>query len=239
MIRTLLFDLDGTLLHVDMDFFLQHYFKALTAALAPYMPPELFMKKLWDSTEAMIQNTDPEKTNKNVFMENFFDTQEYRTEELFPVFDRFYREEYGHLQKYTKKKPEALPLLRRARELNFELVIATNPVFPEAAVRHRLAWAGIDSLEYLLVTTYENMHYCKPNLHYYREILAKIGRGPKECLMVGNDVHDDMVAGRLGIGTFLVDDFLVNHRSKEPRADWQGSLAEVGAQLEKIREEEG
>ncbi len=235
MIRTLLFDLDGTLLHVDMDYFLQHYFKALTKALAPYIPPKVFMKKLWESTEAMIRDTNPEKTNKDVFTENFFNTPKYGEEELFPVFDKFYREEYGKLHKYTKKKPEALNLLQKARELGFELVIATNPVFPRAAVDHRLTWAGVNSLEYSLVTTYENMHFCKPNLNYYQEILEKIGRRPEECIMVGNDAEDDMVAGRLGMGTYLIDDFLVNHKGNI-QVDWQGSLAALEKELSKLRD---
>ena len=239
MVRTLLFDLDGTLLDVDMEYFLDKYLKALSAALAPYIPPQTFMKKLWESTEAMIRDSNGKKTNKDVFMENFFNSPEYRREELLPVFDTFYREEYGKLEIYTKPKPEAPTVLQRARDLGFELVIATNPLFPEAAIRQRLAWAGIDSFDFALVTTYENMHFCKPKLEYYREILDRVGRKPQECIMLGNDVADDMVAGQLGMGTYLVDDFVVNGSLEQAAVDWQGSLAAVEEALINLRKREG
>ena len=236
MVRTLLFDLDGTLLHVDMNLFLKQYFKALTAALTPYIPPQTFMTKLWESTEAMIHDTNPNKTNLEVFMENFFNDPIYRKEEIFPVFNKFYREEYRHLEGYTRKKPEAFPLLQLAVGLGYELVIATNPLFPATAINQRLAWAGIDSLPYSLITSYEIMHFCKPKLQYYREVLDRIGRRPGECIMIGNDVGDDMVAGQLGMATYLVDDLLVNNRQSPIRVDWQGSLSALGTELVKIRE---
>jgi FMN phosphatase YigB (HAD superfamily) len=227
MLRTLLFDLDGTLLHVDMNYFLKQYFKALTSALADHIPPDVFMSKLWESTEAMINDTNGQKTNKEIFFENFFNSPKYKAEVLMPVFDKFYRDHYGDLQGYTKAKPEAVGLLKKAEELGFELVIATNPLFPASAIRQRLLWAGIDTFTYRLVTTYENMHFCKPKLEYYEEILAKIGRKPPECLMIGNDVEDDMVVSQLGIKTFLVDDLLINTNGRPIQVDWQGNLNDV------------
>ncbi|MBR3862194.1 MAG: HAD hydrolase-like protein, partial [Clostridia bacterium] len=63
----------------------------------------------------------------------------------------------------------------------------------------------------LLYTTYENCTYCKPSEGYYREVLAKIGCAPSECLMVGNDVTDDMVpASAVGMQVFLLTDYLIN-----------------------------
>jgi FMN phosphatase YigB (HAD superfamily) len=238
MVRTLLFDLDGTLLHVDMNFFLKNYFKALTAALAPYIPAQAFMARLWEATEAMIHDTNPDKTNREVFMENFFKDSGYQQEEILPVFEKFYREDYRHLQGCTVRKPEALPLLQAALDLGFELVIATNPLFPASAIQQRLGWAGIDALPYTLITSYEVMHFCKPKLQYYQEILDRIGRRPGECIMAGNDVGDDMVAGRLGIATYLVDDLLVNNQQSPIRVDWQGSLKDLGRELLNLRERE-
>ncbi len=227
MLRTLLFDLDGTLLHVDMNYFLKQYFKALTSALTDYMPPEVFMRKLLQSTETMINDTNDQKTNKDIFLENFFNSPKYKTEVLMPVFENFYRDNYKDLQGYTQVKPEAVTLLKKAEELGYELVIATNPLFPATAIRQRMLWAGIDGFTYSLVTTYENMHFCKPKLEYYEEILDKVGRKPAECMMIGNDVEDDMVVSRLGIKTFLVDDLLINTNGQPIRVDWQGGLDNV------------
>ena len=43
--------------------------------------------------------------------------------------------------------------------------------FPEMAIRERLAWINCHDLPFAFVTTFENMHFCKPNPQYYQEIL--------------------------------------------------------------------
>ena len=42
-ITALIFDLDGTLLDVDINVFLDHYIRALTAHVAHLVPPDLFV----------------------------------------------------------------------------------------------------------------------------------------------------------------------------------------------------
>jgi FMN phosphatase YigB (HAD superfamily) len=66
-----------------------------------------------------------------------------------------------------------------------------------------------------LVTTYENSSYCKPNPDYYREILQKINDVPENCIMVGNDVTEDMVARELGMQVFLLTDCMINKENKD------------------------
>ena len=56
----------------------------------------------------------------------------------------------------------------------------------------------------------ERMHFCKPNPAYYQEILELLGAKAEECLMIGNDVEEDMVAATLGIKTRLVTDLLIS-----------------------------
>lgn len=90
------------------------------------------------------------------------------------------------------------------------MVLATNPIFPAVATRKRVVWAGLSVNDFELVTTYENSHSCKPNPAYYREILQKIGVSSEACLMVGNDVTEDMVAKTLGMKVFLLTDCLIN-----------------------------
>ena len=56
----------------------------------------------------------------------------------------------------------------------------------------------------------ENIGYCKPNPAYYAEILRRMALVGSECLMVGNDVGEDMVAETLGMKVFLLTDCLIN-----------------------------
>ena len=46
--------------------------------------------------------------------------------------------------------------------------------------------------------------------HQAAEILEKLGCKAEDCLMVGNDVSDDMVAEKLGMKVFLLTDCLIN-----------------------------
>ena len=64
--------------------------------------------------------------------------------------------------------------------------------------------------EFEFYTTYENIYFCKPNLDYYREVLRRVGLSAEDCLMVGNDVGEDMIAAELGMKVFLLTDCLIN-----------------------------
>ncbi len=228
MLKTVLFDLDGTLLGVDMQDFLKEYFIALSKVIKPYMEEDEFLSLILTATRAMVVNNNPEKTNQEAFIETFFGDIDLKPAELMPIFDEFYRNEYLALKEVTEFLPLAPEVIDTALKHNLEIAIATNPIFPEAAITERLKWAGISRSSCSFVTTYENMHFCKPNLDYYREILHNLGRTPSECMMVGNDVDQDMAAGKLGMKTFLADKYIVNrHNRSDIQADYRGSLANL------------
>ena len=46
-------------------------------------------------------------------------------------------------------------------------------------------------------------------------MLEEIGKKPEQCIMVGNDVQEDLIAGCLGMKTYLITDYLI-HRTGEP-----------------------
>ena len=98
--------------------------------------------------------------------------------------------------------------------MGYDVALATNPIFPSIATRKRISWTGLSYDDFSLVTTYENSSYCKPNLKYYEEILNKLGYKPEECLMVGNDVVEDMIAKKLGMKVFLLPNCLINKNNE-------------------------
>jgi len=221
MLKALLFDLDGTLLDSDMEVFLPRYLEALTPRVAHLIPPEKFVAQLLRSTAVMARNTDPSKTNQQAFAEDFFPKIGCPPEVLRPIFDDFYAHDFGRLRAYTRAKPEARPIMEKVFAQGYEVVIATNPVFPRTAILQRLEWAGVADFDYKLITSYENMHFCKPRPEYYEEILAKIGRRAEECLMVGDEAMD-MAAARVGIRTFLITE----SDPGDLRPDFHGTLAD-------------
>ena len=112
--------------------------------------------------------------------------------------------------------------------------LGTNPVFPKVATMNRIKWAGLDAEDFELITTYEDNCYCKPNVDYYRTILEQFHLRPEECLMVGNDVEEDLAIRKLGVKTFLVTDTKENKKDLPIESDYQGSMEELFAFVESL-----
>ncbi|MTI80097.1 MAG: HAD family hydrolase [Firmicutes bacterium] len=226
MIKAILFDLDGTLLPMDMEVFTREYFKGLTGDFCHLYDPSDFQKYIWQATKAMVKDSRPETTNEEVFMENFFPLVNHREEELMPMFDQFYTKKFIQLDKYTNPTPLARKIVSLLADKGYKLALATNPVFPMAATSARMRWAGIDDLPWEIVTTYEHSHFCKPNPGYFAEIIEQLGIKPHQALMVGNDTMEDLVASKLGIKTYLATDCLIDRGDSPFKPDASGTLKE-------------
>jgi FMN phosphatase YigB (HAD superfamily) len=227
--RTILFDLDGTLLPIDMDNFIEKYFRMLSGHFADLYNPEHFIKAVNTATENMIRN-DGQVTNKEAFEEKFFELIELKGVREHEIWDRFY-DFYDNLFPTLKNHFEidklGYEIVEAAKAKDFNMIIATNPLFPRNAITARLEWIDLNPDDFQYITSYEHMHYCKPNVNYYREILDKTNLKPEDCVMVGNDMRDDMVAKKLGIKTFLIDDFKVKREDVSITPDWQGTRSEI------------
>ncbi len=225
-IDAILFDLDDTLLGNDMDVFLTQYFPMVSSYVASKIDQELFMKELLRSTQAMISDQDPEKTNREVFWNEFSKGTNLAQEYIEPFVNTFYEEQFGRLQKFTTIRPIASKIIQLCFDKGLKVVIATNPLFPLRAIEHRLEWAGIpvDEYGYMLVTAYENMHSAKPHRSYYLEILDFINANPERSMMVGDDWENDIVpASSLGMYTYFM---CLGNRMPE---DWQAKISGYGS----------
>jgi FMN phosphatase YigB (HAD superfamily) len=92
-----------------------------------------------------------------------------------------------------------------------------------------------------LVTHIDNMSFCKPRIEYYLEISQKINENPENCMMVGNDPVNDLIAAHTGMKTYLTDDskgadrvrvdtheILQKHQlANIPAPDFKGPLSKV------------
>ena len=141
-----------------------------------------------------------------------------------PLFDRYYRERFPALQTLTSPSPAARLAVEAAVAAGLRIAVATNPLFPAAAIEERLRWAGVADMPWDLVTTYEHMHSAKPHLSYYEEILQRLGVSAERALMVGNDVGEDLIAAELGMRTFLVEDRIINRDARPVVCDFRGPL---------------
>lgn len=228
-IKAVLFDLDGTLLPMDQESFINAYLSRIAKAMARHgYDPETLVNAIWAGTAAMIKN-DGTHNNRFVFWNTFSAIfgKDARKDE--PLFDAFYRNEFSSVQESCGFTPRSREILDKVKRLGLRTVLATNPVFPAIATHQRIKWAGLKLSDFEYITTYENASFCKPNLQYYEEILSNLGLLPEECLMVGNDVSEDMVAHRLGMQVFLLTPSLVNKKNapleQYPHGDFDALLA--------------
>ena len=86
-----------------------------------------------------------------------------------------------------------------------------------------------------MITTYENTGYCKPNPEYYLNIAERLGLEPEECLMVGNDVTEDMIASKVGINVFLLTDCLINKEREDINRYPRGSFEQLLNYIKKTK----
>ena len=234
-IKAVLFDLDGTLLPMDQDKFVEAYFKLLAAKLAPlgYEPHKL-IESVWKGTTAMIKN-DGGCRNEEAFWRVFADIYGEAAIRDKDIIDGFYTQEFNKVKELCGYDVRSRKAVELVKSLGRRAVLATNPLFPAAATRSRMSWAGLVSSDFEYYTTYENSCYCKPNPEYYKELLAKLELKAEECIMVGNDVSEDILATEsLGMKGFLLTDCLINKGSADISKYPQGSFEELEEYLLKI-----
>ena len=205
MLKAILFDLDNTLILFDEDIFYAGFIQRISRVFADIMPAEEFTERLITTIRSLKKNNG-QISNKDYFVAGFSRGYEDRLDVLWQRFQYFYEKEYDKL-KVNVSLPNSLhDVFNELLHGRFTLVLASNPLFPENVQMKRLAWAGLEHVPFTLVTHIENMTFCKPRLEYYLEICAKIRVAPENCLMVGNDPINDMIAARVGMKTYLTDD---------------------------------
>lgn len=231
-INTILFDLDGTLLKFKQTDFIEVYFKKLGKVFASIdMDVEKSIKAVWAGTKAMVLN-DGACLNHERFWEAFSQVLSLPDEKqklAESKCDEFYTKDFDEVKSVlavgsTGADNVAKRLVQDAKNKGYTVALATNPLFPECAIETRLSWIGLKPSDFTLVTHYSNSSFCKPNPGYYEEVLSKINKKPEECLMVGNNVAEDMCAKALGMEVFLVNEYIENEAGLDISEFKQGTL---------------
>jgi len=209
MLQAVLFDIDNTLILFDEIKFFQVYLPKIATVFADIFPLESFNKRIITSTQYLLNNSG-EMTNADLFMNFFCRGHENRKAEFWDRFIHFYDTEFDTFQTLVVQTPSVKELFNKLQNRSYKLVIASNPIWPASIQKKRLAWAGIENVSFELITSIENMCFCKPRLEYYHEICDKLHLSPGSCLMVGNDQDNDLVAANIGMKTFLTTDSNMN-----------------------------
>lgn len=233
-IKAVLFDLDGTLLPMDQDVFVKAYYKGISSSLAQHgYDPKQLINAIGTGVIAMIKN-DGIKSNESIFWNSFLEIFGEKGSNDQPLFEEYYKTEFQNLKSTCTVQPKTVEIVQKLKCAGIRVVLATNPIFPSIATESRIRWAGLVPEHFELYTTYENSNYSKPNPKYYIEITKQLGVTPEECLMVGNDVCDDMVAEKIGMKVFLLTDCLINKDNIDISMFPNGDFDKLSKYIDKI-----
>ena len=233
-IKCVLFDLDGTLLPMDQDVFTKSYFGLLAKKLIPFgYDGEKLVSAIGMGIKSMVKN-DGTFTNKEVFWKIFAGILGEKVYEDMPLFDAFYRNEFKGVKEVCGYTAKAAEVVQAVKDKGLRVGLATNPLFPKEATAQRIEWAELAPEDFEFYTTYDNSCHCKPNLDYYRDILKLLSLEPNECLMVGNDVAEDMITRELGMSVFLLTDCLINRKSNDISVYPHGNFDDLLAFIQEL-----
>lgn len=233
--KAIFFDLDGTLLPMDQEKFTNVYFKELSIVLAKYgIPAEELVRAVWAGTKAMVKN-DGICTNEKRFWEVFLALTGIKSETVVSECDTFYTNEFNRARAVTGENPLAVEAVKFAHGDGRTVVLATNPLFPRVGQLTRISWLGLKPEDFALITSYETDSFCKPNPAYYLSICARLDLKPEECLMIGNDVAEDMFAAtEAGLSAYLVTDCLIPAKDGRIWTGHSGKFSEMVEMLKKL-----
>lgn len=203
--KAILFDMDGTLLPMNVDEFTKKYFELLCMKVAPLqVKPDLMIKALWNGVKQMTIN-DGSVNNQEAFWKNFNEITGVEREKVEPICNDFYYNEFKEVKCCIGDNELAKKAIELAHQKAQYVILATNPLFPIGAQDTRMSFVDLNRDDFDLVTAYEDSNFCKPNPKYYEMILDKFNLKPEECLMIGNDEEEDMYPCKLlGIDTYMV-----------------------------------
>ncbi len=215
MRKAVFFDLDGTLLPLHMDEFTKTYFSLIKQS--GFI--DLFGtdgEKVFGSGIYAILNNDGALLNRDIFLKTVSAASRLDTDAIQSYMDRFYTNDFSALKSCSHVEESAVKTVAVLKSKGYRLILSTNPIFPASATNARIEWAGLDVNDFEYVSYYDNSHYCKPNLEYFKEILDHTGLKADDCYVVGNDVVEDMCAVSLGFEGFLVLDNMIGDLGKVP-----------------------
>lgn len=234
IVKAVLFDLDGTLVDVDMNLFVPVYLRRLTGYMEDRVNPVHATQSLHHAVAAMFANTDANRTLESILLEVLESELDISPEHYAACLEQFCRNDLEELRPLVTGHPLSPQLVESSLDRGWEVVLATNPIFPRAVIDARIAWGELDGEVFHHVTDYETAHFCKPNTTFFEEILDRLKIPAEACLMVGNDTLHDLSASQVGMQTCLLTPWSIRRSGTRFKANWQGRHEDLLALIESV-----
>lgn len=238
MIKAVLFDMDGTLLDINLTAFMTSYaadvsriFSAISGRSALSFSVPLVRGYL---ALASVRRRD-DLTNLELFFREFerltgVPVGDPVISDALTCYERDVLPLRGGGVVAARPMEGGLEALERVDDLGLTCALATNPSFSENCIKARMRWARIDDAPFARVSHMGNSTRLKPTARYYEEFVGALGLAPEECLMVGNDARRDFPHPDVGLRTIYVG------HARPRRAVWSGHMRDLARELPAIVE---
>ena len=240
MLKAIVFDMDETLLSINLNTFIFRYFTDMTSIVSDIGRRSKVSVAAGLGSILVDLNANHRRGTDNRTNLDFFDTEIERrcgVRTADPVVaDAIEYYEREILPGINDRRIDAHPMpgaheaLAAVRERGLRCALLTNPSFTRATIECRMGWGELMDEPFELVTHMGNATRCKPDPTYYLEQLQAMGLEPHEVLMVGNDPKRDFPTPFCGIQTAYVG------RGKPERATWCGTMEDFARNLDDVIE---
>ena len=234
---TVLFDLDDTLINNNAEQFTRVYLGLLGKHLQEKVDAKIMIPALLEGTRQMVEKTSVSGTLEETFDNSFYTAIHIEKQQVASKIEDFYENIFPLLQPQTSPRPHAVEVVRDCLARGWQVAVATNPLFPIAAVYHRLNWAGLNAskIPFKAITSFDTYHFAKPQPAYFAEVAARIGAYDHPVVMIGNDLKDDIIpAGQAGLPVFWLTESSDPLPDGLPAGSRSGKMEEIIPWLEVI-----
>ena len=228
MLKAVVFDMDETLLSINLNAFILRYFKDVSSMLADIGRRSRGGTMARLGTILVDLNANRRRGTDNRTNLAFYQEEVERRcgiclsdpliYEAFTYYEREVLPFKNDDMINAKAMPGAHAALQAVQDAGLRCALFTNPSFPQDAIECRMGWGELTDAPFELVTHMGNATRCKPDATYYLEQLQVMGLEPHEVLMVGNDPKRDFPSPDCGIQTAYVG------QGKPSRATWRGTM---------------
>ena len=239
MIEAVLFDLDDTLLSLNLTAFLGRYVNGASGLLARAsgvlrVNIMAAYARAWLAVEGEKRRdhlTNQQLINTIMYQQTGIPLDDPAIADMIGYYEENYVPHLGGGVVRAEPKRGAREAVDAVWDMGLTCALATNPVVSAACDRARMGWAGFTEDDFAIVSCAENSTRAKPWAGYYEEFCGKLGLTPAECLMVGNDARRDFAHPDCGLRTVYIG------HARPTRAIWSGHMEDLAAALPRIIDE--
>ena len=239
MIKAVLFDLDDTLLSLNLTAFLAGYVNGASGLLArasSRLRVNIMSAyaRAWLAVEGEKRRdhmTNAQLINSIMLKQCGIPLDDPVIDDMIRCYEETVVPRMGSGIVRAQPKEGAREAVDTVWSMGLTCALATNPVVSMQCDLARMAWAGFGADDFALISCAENSTRAKPWASYYEEFCGKLGLTPSECLMVGNDAKRDFAHPECGLRTIYVG------HARPTRAVWSGQMRDLAVALPYIVDE--